>query len=62
MIIDEFFRDEQNEIWVVCGDEKIHLTAEYVAAHKPQIGDEVVTEEPVVEAVAEAAVEAPEEK
>ena len=52
MIIDDFFRDEQNEVWVVCGDKKVHLTAEYIAAHKPQIGDEVVEE-------AEASVEAP---
>jgi hypothetical protein len=58
MIIDEFFRDEQNEIWVICGDQKIHLTAQYVATHKPQVGDEVVAEEPVVEASAEAPVEA----
>jgi len=64
MIIDDIIRDEQNEIWAICGDEKIHLTAEYVAAHKPQVGDEIVKEEPVVEAPveAEAPAEAPVEQ
>jgi hypothetical protein len=46
MIIDDIIRDEQNEIWAICGKDKVHLTAEYVAAHKPQVGDELVEEEP----------------
>jgi len=62
MIIDDIVRDEQNEIWAICGDEKIHLTAEYVAANKPQIGDEIVAAEPVAEAPAEAPVEETEDK
>lgn len=46
MIIDDFVRDEANEIYAVCGDEKVHLTAEYIATYKPQVGDELVQEEP----------------
>jgi hypothetical protein len=51
MIIEEFVRDEANEIYAVVAGEKIHLTAEYVAIHKPQVGDTLVeqTVEPVVE-------------
>ena len=49
MIIDDIVRDEQNEIWAICGADKVHLSAEYVAAHKPQVGDELVQEEPKVE-------------
>ena len=48
MIIDDIIRDEQNEIWAICGADKVHLSAEYVAAHKPQVGDELVQEEPKV--------------
>lgn len=44
MIIEEFVRDEANEIYAVVAGEKIHLTAEYVATHKPQIGDTLVEE------------------
>ena len=57
MIIDDIIRDEQNEIWAICGKKKVHLTADYVAAHKPQVGDEVVKEEPVVEEEAPAETE-----
>lgn len=58
MIIEDFVRDEANEIYAVVAGEKIHLTAEYVANHKPQIGDTVVestveVEAPVEEAKAE---------
>jgi hypothetical protein len=42
MIIEEFVRDEANEIYAVVAGEKIHLTTEYVATHKPQIGDTLV--------------------
>ena len=42
MIIEEFVRDEANEIYAVVAGEKIHLTTEYVAIHKPQIGDTLV--------------------
>jgi hypothetical protein len=52
MIIEEFVRDEANEIYAVVAGEKIHLTNEYVVSHKPQIGDTLVesTIEPVEEA------------
>jgi hypothetical protein len=49
MIIDEFKRDEDNEVIAICGDVEIPLTAEYIAKHKPQIGEELVFEEPTVE-------------
>jgi hypothetical protein len=55
MIIDDFIRNEENQVVAICGDEKVVLTAEYIAAHKPQIGDEIVKEEPAVEAPAEVA-------
>jgi hypothetical protein len=42
MIIEEFVRDEANEIYAVVAGEKIHLTTEYVATHKPQVGDTLV--------------------
>ena len=44
MIIEDFIRDEANEIYAVVAGEKIHLTTEYVVAHKPQIGDTLVEE------------------
>jgi hypothetical protein len=44
MIIEEFVRDEANEIFAIVAGEKIHLTTEYVATHKPQIGDTLVEE------------------
>jgi hypothetical protein len=44
MIIEEFVRDEDNEIYAVVAGEKIHLTNDYVVAHKPQIGDTLVEE------------------
>ena len=44
MIIEDFVRDEANEIYAVVAGEKIHLTTEYVATHKPQIGDTLVEE------------------
>lgn len=44
MIIEDIVRDEQNEIWAVCGKDKVHLSADYVVANKPQIGDELVLE------------------
>ena len=52
MIIEEFVRDEANEIYAVVAGEKIHLTTEYVVAHKPQVGDTLVesTIEPVEKA------------
>ena len=55
MIIEEFVRDEANEIYAVVAGEKIHLTNEYVVAHKPQVGDTLVesTIEPVEEAKTE---------
>jgi hypothetical protein len=54
MIIEEFVRDEANEIYAVVAGEKIHLTAEYVVTHKPQVGDTLVdSSEPVEEAKTE---------
>jgi len=44
MIIEDFVRDEANEIYAVVAGEKIHLTAEYVIAHKPQISDTLIEE------------------
>ena len=49
MIIDEFKRDEDNQIIAICGEVEIPLTAEYIVIHKPQIGDELVFDEPSVE-------------
>ena len=62
MIIEEFVRDEANKIYAVVAGEKIHLTAEYVVAHKPQVGDTLVnstveTPVEVVEPVEEAKTE-----
>jgi hypothetical protein len=58
MIIDDFVRDEQNEVWAICGDQKIHLDAAYIVANKPQIGDEIAQAEPVeVELIVEQPVE-----
>ena len=62
MIIEEFVRDEANEIYAIVAGEKIHLTAEYVVAHKPQVGDTLVnstveTPVEVVEPVEEAKTE-----
>jgi len=44
MIIEDFVRDEANEIFAIVAGEKIHLTNEYVVKHKPQIGDTLVEE------------------
>ena len=63
MIIDNFVRDDQNEVWAICGDEKVHLDSAYIATYKPQIGDEIAQEEPedTVEAIAEPVPEVVEE-
>jgi hypothetical protein len=55
MIIDDFIRNEENQVVAICGKKQVVLTAEYIATHKPQIGDEIVKEEPVVETPAEEA-------
>jgi hypothetical protein len=49
MIIDDFKRDEQDQVVAICGETQTVLTAEYIATYKPQIGDELVVQEPVVE-------------
>ena len=49
MIIDDFKRNEANEVVAICGEKEIVLSAEYIAAHKPQIGDELIIEEPKAE-------------
>jgi hypothetical protein len=56
MIIDDFIRNEQDQVVAICGKKQVVLTAEYIATYKPQIGDEIVIEEPVVK------TETPEEK
>ena len=48
MKIDSFERDENNAVWVVCGNDKVQLSAEYIEKYKPQIGDELVEETPEV--------------
>ena len=47
MKIVDFKRDENNAVVAILDDdsEKV-LSAEYVAQHKPQIGDELVEEAP----------------
>ena len=57
MIIDDFIRNEENQVVAICGKKQVVLTAEYIAINKPQVGDEIVKEEPVVEAEAPAEVE-----
>lgn len=52
MIIDDFIRNEENQVVAICGKKQVVLTAEYIAINKPQVGDEIVKEEPVVEASA----------
>jgi hypothetical protein len=58
MIIDDFKRNEFNQIVAICGKKEIILSDDYVAKHKPDVGHEIVKEEPVVEAEAPAPVEA----
>ena len=55
MIIDDFIRNEEDQVVAICGKKQVVLTAEYIANYKPQIGDEIVKEEPVVETPAEEA-------
>jgi hypothetical protein len=57
MIIDDFIRNEEDQVVAICGKKQVVLTAEYIATYKPQIGDEIVKEEPVVEAAVEAPAE-----
>jgi hypothetical protein len=49
MIIDDFKRNEANEVVAVCGAEEVVLSAAYIAEFKPQVGDELVVQEPKVE-------------
>ena len=46
MIIDDFIRNEQDQVVAICGKEQVVLTAEYIAANKPQVGDELIQDEP----------------
>ena len=55
MIIDDFIRNEEDQVVAICGKKQVVLTAQYIATYKPQIGDEIVKEEPVVETPAEEA-------
>jgi hypothetical protein len=49
MIIDSFKRDADDVVIAVCGDVEIPLTWQYIYDHKPQVGDELIFEEPKVE-------------
>lgn len=58
MKIVDFKRDEANNIFVVAADgTEIQLDLDYVAKHKPQVGDEYPAAEPAeeVEPAADAA-------
>lgn len=56
MIIDDFKRNEANQVVAICGKKEIILSDEYVAKHKPDVGHEIVKEEePAVEAPVETA-------
>jgi len=57
MIIDDFKRDEDNNVIAICGKKEVPLSFEYIAINKPQVGDEIVKAEPVVETSAPAEVE-----
>ena len=57
MIIDDFKRDEDNNVIAICGKKEVPLSSEYIAINKPQVGDEIVKAEPVVEASTPAEVE-----
>jgi len=57
MIIDDFKRDEDNNVIAICGKKEVPLSSEYITINKPQVGDEIVKAEPVVETSAPAEVE-----
>ena len=47
MKIIDFKRDENNQIIVTLDDDSERMiSAEYVAQHKPQVGDELIEEAP----------------
>jgi hypothetical protein len=48
MIIDDFIRNEENQVVAICGDEQVILTAEYISEFKPQIGDMILMNQPAV--------------
>lgn len=64
MKIADFKRDEANNIFVVSADgTEIQVDFDYVAKHKPQVGDEYPAEKAVAEVVAQAEpAEAPAEE
>lgn len=62
MIIDDIIRDEQNEIWAICGSEHFHLSAEYVAEHKPQIGDLLLMNHPTNKEISQKVEDEPKTK
>jgi len=41
MIIEAFERDSDNKIYAIEGELRVFLNDEYVAHHKPQVGDEI---------------------
>ena len=57
MIIEDCKRDELNRVVAICDGKKYVLTEEYIVAHKPQIGDELIIEEPKAEEAEEPVTE-----
>jgi hypothetical protein len=49
MIIDAFIRDQDQNVIAICGKKQVPLTWDYITEHKPQVGDEIVEDEPTVE-------------
>ena len=49
MIIDDCKRDELNRVIAICDGKEYLLSEEYIVAHKPQVGDELIIETPVEE-------------
>lgn len=46
MLITDFKRNEANEVVAIVDDKEFVLSAEYIAEHKPQIGDEYIADAP----------------
>lgn len=53
MLITDFKRNEANEVVAIVDDKEFVLSAAYVAEHKPQIGDELIVDEPAEDSVTE---------
>lgn len=46
MIIDAFIRDPDNNVIAICGKKQVPLTWAYIEENKPQVGDEIIEDEP----------------